>query len=65
MNSSLHPTLGHLIVATISQSEESDTSVQPTRLNKLRFHEFYNIGYFVCIHFSHSTANTLCYVHEL
>jgi hypothetical protein len=38
MNSSLHPILGNLIVATVSQSEESDTSVKTTRLNKISFH---------------------------
>jgi len=45
------PILCNLVQATLSQSNQSGTSVKPTRLNKILFHEFYNIGYLVCLHF--------------
>jgi hypothetical protein len=47
MNSSPHPILSNLIQAKLSQGNESGTSVKPVRLNKMRFHEFYTIGYIV------------------
>ena len=49
MNSSQHPILSNLIQDTLSQSNQSGTSVKQTTLNKIRFHEFYNVGYLICL----------------
>jgi len=47
MNSSQHPILSNLIQATLAQSNQSGISVKQTRLNNVRFHELYIIGYFL------------------